>query len=409
MFPEARAITFARRHRPDRLGRRAAALAAVAGSVALGVITVAVPSASAGTPAQPHDPIGSTRSIVAVPVDRSAGPSILAKGWAGDPDALTRNVRVYAVQDGNRVVASTRTNVAMPSVSRIKGLGATPGFALTIPVSTGTHTICVMVHSLDRGVDKVLRCVATPLGTKLSSSTVALHSPQGAVTSAAAGSSSVSFQGWTTDADDLARRSTVVLYLDGTPASTVITHAFTAPTTPPTGAGARSAFTISVPAASGTHEGCIWAVNVGFGSNTMLGCQAVDTRAGTSVTGGAPASIGAKVVKEAKKHIGQPYVWGSTGPKTFDCSGLVMYSYSKFGYTTPRVSADQFRAARLIPASSAVPGDLVFYHDDEGQVYHVGIYLSPLQTVAAIDPAEGVDYQSIWDPSTATYGSFTHD
>jgi cell wall-associated NlpC family hydrolase len=408
MFPHPRAITPARRPRAERPGRRVAALAAVAGSVALGVLTIAVPSASAGTPPQPHDPIGSTRSVVAVPVDRGASASILAKGWAGDPDALTRNVRVYAVQDGKHVIASTRTNVAMPSVSKTKGLGATPGFALTIPVSSGSHTVCIMVHSLDRGVDKVMKCVATPLGTKLSSTTTSLHSPQGALTSASAGSSSVDFQGWTTDADDFARRSTVVLYLDGSSAATVITHSFTT-STPPVGAGPRSSFTISVPVASGTHEGCIWAVNVGFGSNTMLGCQAVDTRAGTSVTGGAPATIGAKVVKEAKKHIGQPYVWGSTGPKTFDCSGLVMYSYQKFGYTTPRVSADQFRAARLIPASAAVPGDLVFYHDDEGQVYHVGIYLSPLKTVAAIDPAEGVDYQSIWDPSTATYGSFTHD
>jgi cell wall-associated NlpC family hydrolase len=398
MFPDARAMT---------LARRAAALAAVAGSVALGVLTVAAPSASAGTPPQPHDPIGATRSIAAVPVDRGAGASIMAKGWAGDPDALSRNVRVYAVQDGKHVVASTRTDVAMPAVTKARGLGATPGFALTIPVASGTHTICIVVHSLDRGVDKVMKCVATPLGTKLSSSTTSLHSPQGALTSASANSSTVNFQGWTTDADDLARRSTVVLYLDGASAETVTTHSFTT-STPPAGAGMRSAFTFSVPVASGTHEGCIWAVNVGFGSNTMLGCQAVDTRAGTTITGGAPATIGAKVVKEAKKHLGQPYVWGSTGPKTFDCSGLVMYSYHKFGYTTPRVSADQFRAARLIPASAAVPGDLVFYHDDEGQVYHVGIYLSPLKTVAAIDPAEGVDYQSIWDPSTATYGSFTH-
>jgi cell wall-associated NlpC family hydrolase len=55
-----------------------------------------------------------------------------------------------------------------------------------------------------------------------------------------------------------------------------------------------------------------------------------------------------------------------------------------------------------------VPGDLVFYHDTEGDVYHVGIYLSPGMTVAAIDTAEGVNYQKIWDPSSATYGSFTH-
>ena len=76
--------------------------------------------------------------------------------------------------------------------------------------------------------------------------------------------------------------------------------------------------------------------------------------------------------------------------------------------TPPRVSEDQFAAARLIPASRAVPGDLVFTHDTEGDVYHVGIYTGPGMSVAAIDDAQGVDYQPIWDPANATYGSFTH-
>ena len=65
-------------------------------------------------------------------------------------------------------------------------------------------------------------------------------------------------------------------------------------------------------------------------------------------------------------------------------------------------------AARLIPATRAVPGDLVFYHDAVGDVYHVGIYLAPGKTVAAIDEQQGVNYQRIWDPTVATYGSFTH-
>jgi cell wall-associated NlpC family hydrolase len=102
-------------------------------------------------------------------------------------------------------------------------------------------------------------------------------------------------------------------------------------------------------------------------------------------------------------------VWGAEGPNQFDCSGLVMFSYGKAGYTTPRVSEDQFAAARLIPASRAVPGDLVFYHDSEGDVYHVGIYTGPGKSIAAIDPAEGVNWQpvdeSAWDVS---FGSFTH-
>jgi cell wall-associated NlpC family hydrolase len=56
-----------------------------------------------------------------------------------------------------------------------------------------------------------------------------------------------------------------------------------------------------------------------------------------------------------------------------------------------------------------VPGDLVFMHDSVGDVYHVGIYLAPEKTVAAIDTQEGVNYQHLWDDSIVTYGSFTHD
>jgi cell wall-associated NlpC family hydrolase len=85
-----------------------------------------------------------------------------------------------------------------------------------------------------------------------------------------------------------------------------------------------------------------------------------------------------------------------------------MYSYGRFSFVTPRVSEAQALAARLIPASRAVAGDLVFYHDTEGDVFHVGIYLSPGQSVAAIDESQGVNYQKIWDPSSVTYGSFTH-
>ena len=119
-------------------------------------------------------------------------------------------------------------------------------------------------------------------------------------------------------------------------------------------------------------------------------------------------ALNKKVVREAKTHVGEPYVWGAAGPHKFDCSGLVAYSYGKFGFTTPRVAADQALAARLIPASRALPGDVVFYYDSVGSVYHIGIYLKPGLTVAAIDTAQGVDYQKIWNATVAGYGSFTH-
>ncbi|MDQ1720626.1 MAG: peptidoglycan DL-endopeptidase CwlO, partial [Pseudonocardiales bacterium] len=162
--------------------------------------------------------------------------------------------------------------------------------------------------------------------------------------------------------------------------------------------------------ATGAHNVCVWAVNIGVGVNKALGCAALSTPAVAMLPGPAPATpaSNAAIVKLAMTFVGKPYVWGGATPAGFDCSGLVQYSYrTAAALTTPRVSQDQFRAARMIPAVRAVPGDLVFYHDNTGSVYHVGIYTGPGMTVAAVDPAHGVRAQSIWD-STATFGSFTH-
>jgi hypothetical protein len=265
----------------------------------------------------------------------------------------------------------------------------------------------VIVQNVGAGYRTLLKCVATPLGTKLTAAQRTAHNPVGKVTGFAVSSTAMRVRGYATDPDWITRKLVVVLYVNGVSTATVLTRTYQG--TRPAGVGKLSAFDIAVPVSRGAHLGCVWVVNVGVGNgNAFLGCNSGDTRgragSGTVTT---PA-LNAKVVTEAKKHIGQPYVWGATGPKKFDCSGLVMYSYGKFGYPTPRVSEDQFLAARMIPASRAVPGDLVFYHDSVGDVYHVGIYLSPGRTVAAIDEAEGVNYQTIWDASTATYGSFTH-
>ena len=89
---------------------------------------------------------------------------------------------------------------------------------------------------------------------------------------------------------------------------------------------------------------------------------------------------------EARKHLGQSYVWGATGPTTFDCSGLVKYSYGKFAYTTPRGVGGQAVSARLIPASRAVPGDLVFTHDTRATSTTSASTSARARQLAAIDP-----------------------
>ncbi|WP_375483738.1 C40 family peptidase [uncultured Jatrophihabitans sp.] len=384
-----------------RLRRPTAALTAVTGLVAglATAVVVGAAPASAATTAS-HNPLGGLSGVTAT----STG--LTLRGWAVDPDSRTSNAVAFALVDGvTRAVATT--SVAYRSVTTKYHAGPTPGFVMPVRVPSGNHTVCVAFRNSGPGTNVVGKCMAYPLGRKVSSATIAKHSPAGVISHASASRSSLHLSGFVTDQDFRSKHLTVVLYVDGSSAATFGTSRTGAGA--PAGSGGNASYSVTEPVSSGTHQACLWAVNVGWGHNTFLGCRTLDTRAGQALAAGSPSTaILAKVAAEAKKHIGQPYVWGATGPKKFDCSGLVMYSYKKFGFQTPRISEDQSRAARLIPASHARPGDLVFYHDSQGDVYHVGIYLSPGKTVAAIDEAEGVNYQQIWDPSSTTYGSFTH-
>ncbi len=80
----------------------------------------------------------------------------------------------------------------------------------------------------------------------------------------------------------------------------------------------------------------------------------------------------AKAVRFAYVQRGRPYVWGGTGRRGFDCSGLVQSSWRHAGIVIPRVAADQYRRIRHhVRRADLLPGDLVYF-DGLG---HVGIYI----------------------------------
>lgn len=84
---------------------------------------------------------------------------------------------------------------------------------------------------------------------------------------------------------------------------------------------------------------------------------------------------GRVAVLVARRYVGIPYVAGGTSPRTgFDCSGYTRYVYSQLGIRLPRVSRDQYAFTRHIAKSQAVPGDLIFFHNSSGRVYHAAIY-----------------------------------
>ncbi|MFD9262397.1 NlpC/P60 family protein, partial [Streptomyces sp. NPDC059538] len=91
----------------------------------------------------------------------------------------------------------------------------------------------------------------------------------------------------------------------------------------------------------------------------------------------------ATAVMAARAAVGKPYVWGSTGPSGFDCSGLMVWSYRQAGVSLPRTSQAQRYAGRQVPLSQARPGDLVTYRSDAS---HVGMYVGNGQVVHAPYP-----------------------
>ena len=78
------------------------------------------------------------------------------------------------------------------------------------------------------------------------------------------------------------------------------------------------------------------------------------------------------IVSVAKKYLGARYVWGATGPNTFDCSGFTSYVYRQVGVSIPRTSRDQIHAGERVSRSDLAPGDLVFFGSP---IHHVGMYI----------------------------------
>lgn len=96
-----------------------------------------------------------------------------------------------------------------------------------------------------------------------------------------------------------------------------------------------------------------------------------------------PASV---AVTTALAQRGKPYVWGATGPNSFDCSGLIQYAYRRAGIRLPRVTWDQMKSGRRVSVSAIRAGDLVFYRS----AAHVGMYVGNGRMVHAPKPGTHV-------------------
>ncbi|MFD5971811.1 MULTISPECIES: C40 family peptidase [Streptomyces] len=127
----------------------------------------------------------------------------------------------------------------------------------------------------------------------------------------------------------------------------------------------------------------------GSGTGTSPG---PGTGTGTGAGSGYAAKA-EKVLAFARAQIGKPYVWGATGPSSYDCSGLTKAAWREAGVTLPRTTWDQVKVGTRVATSDLQPGDLVFFYDD---ISHVGIYKGDGMMIHAPKPGANVREESIY-------------
>ncbi|MGL5820449.1 MAG: NlpC/P60 family protein [Sarcina sp.] len=131
------------------------------------------------------------------------------------------------------------------------------------------------------------------------------------------------------------------------------------------------------------------------------GSSSENTGNGETVAPPASGSTVDRIIAEAYKHIGKPYIMGATGPNAFDCSGFTQYIYRQAGVGISRTTFTQVKQGRHVPYNQLQRGDLVFTEGSVSSPTHVGVYIGNGQMIHASNPRDGVKVSSVYRYVTA--------
>lgn len=109
-----------------------------------------------------------------------------------------------------------------------------------------------------------------------------------------------------------------------------------------------------------------------------------------------PSTGAASAISAARSKAGSPYSYGATGPSSFDCSGLVQWSFKQAGVTLPRTSFQQYGQGTAVSKPNIQAGDLIFFNTAGPGASDVGIATSPTTVISATS-SRGVMEHPIFD------------
>ena len=113
---------------------------------------------------------------------------------------------------------------------------------------------------------------------------------------------------------------------------------------------------------------------------------------------GTPAQVVA-AIQAARSRLGNPYVWGATGPTSFDCSGLTQWAYARAGVTLPRTAAEQWSTGTHPALGQLQAGDLLFWATDVADpstIHHVALYIGQGYMIEAPHPGAVVHVTAVY-------------
>jgi SpoIID/LytB domain protein len=187
-------------------------------------------------------------------------------GWTFDADVPTNPVSVHAYVDG---VLTAQMAAGLPRAdvaTAFPDAGPNHGFDLAVPLTAGDHQLCL--YAIDPGPgagNPQIKCYPMRVRTD----------PVGGIERLVGTPTTVDVAGWALDTDTPTPIG-VRVEVDGAPVSTLSTtgvRADVAVAYP--GTGSQHGFAASIPVVPGNHDVCVFAVNVGAGADTQLGCSRV--------------------------------------------------------------------------------------------------------------------------------------